>query len=48
MTILHKEEGKEVVDILYTLINDVEARDADAVEKQLSEKLSASYFPWFD
>lgn len=47
MTITHKE-GETVIDTLYTLVTDAEARDADAVEKQLSEKISANYFPWFD
>ncbi len=37
-----------MVDTLYTLVTDVEARDAESVEKQLSERLSANYYPWFD
>ena len=37
-----------MMDILYTLVTDVEARNVEAVEQQLSEKLSENYYPWFD
>lgn len=37
-----------VIDTFYTLVTDAEARNAEAVERQLSENISTNYYPWFD